>query len=152
MAVIQIENGKAARPDNIPAEALKSDIEVTTNMLHLLFKNIWEEEQVPMDWKEEHLIKIPKKEDQSKCENYGGITLLSVPGKVFNRVLLNRMKDSVDTQLRDQQTGFRKDLSCTDRIVTIQIIVKQSVEWNSSLYINFIDYEKAFDSVDRRTL
>ncbi|VDO63472.1 unnamed protein product, partial [Schistosoma margrebowiei] len=33
-----------------------------------------------------------------------------------------------------------------------RIIVEQSVEWNSSLYINFIDYEKAFDSVDRRTL
>ncbi|VDP57067.1 unnamed protein product [Schistosoma margrebowiei] len=42
--------------------------------------------------------------------------------------------------------------SCTDRIATLRIIVEQSVEWNSSLYINFIDYEKAFDSVDRRTL
>ncbi|VDO88319.1 unnamed protein product [Schistosoma margrebowiei] len=44
MATRQIKNGKAARPDNIPAEALKSDIEVTTNMLYLLFKKIWEEE------------------------------------------------------------------------------------------------------------
>ncbi|VDP41360.1 unnamed protein product [Schistosoma margrebowiei] len=32
MAIRQIKNGKAAGPDNIPAEALKSDIEVTTNM------------------------------------------------------------------------------------------------------------------------
>ncbi|VDO65779.1 unnamed protein product [Schistosoma curassoni] len=62
------------------------------------------------------------------------------------------MKDAVDAQLRDQQAGFRKDQSCTDRIATLRIIVEQSVEWNSSLYINFIDYEKAFDSVDRRTL
>ncbi|VDP82046.1 unnamed protein product [Schistosoma curassoni] len=58
MAVRQIKTGKAAGPDNIPAEALKSDIEVTTNMLYLLFKKIWEEEQVPMDWKEGHLVKI----------------------------------------------------------------------------------------------
>ncbi|KAH9583018.1 LINE-1 retrotransposable element ORF2 protein [Schistosoma haematobium] len=152
MAVRQIKNGKAAGPDNIPAEALKSDVEVTTSMLYPLFKKIWEEEQVPMDWKEGHLIKIPKKGDLSKCENYRGITLLSIPGKVFNRVLLNRMKDAVDAQLRDQQAGFRKDRSCTDQIATLRIIVEQSVEWNSSLYINFIDYEKAFDSVDRRTL
>ncbi|VDP87383.1 unnamed protein product [Schistosoma mattheei] len=69
MAVRQIKNEKAAGPDNIPAEALRSDIEVTTNMLHLLFKNIWEEEQVPMDCKEGHLVKILKK-DLSKCENY----------------------------------------------------------------------------------
>ncbi|VDP85680.1 unnamed protein product, partial [Schistosoma mattheei] len=88
----------------------------------------------------------------SKCENYRGITLLSVPGKVFNRVLLNRMKDAVDAPLRGQQAGFRKDQSCTDQIATLRIIVEQSIEWNSTLYINFIDYEKAFDSVDRRTL
>ncbi|VDO89804.1 unnamed protein product [Schistosoma margrebowiei] len=62
------------------------------------------------------------------------------------------MKDSVDAQLRDQQAGFSKDRSCTDQIATLRIIVEQSIEWNSSLYINFIDYEKAFDSVDRTTL
>ncbi|VDP87425.1 unnamed protein product, partial [Schistosoma mattheei] len=79
MAIRQIKSGKATGPDNIPAEALKSDIKVPTNMLHLLFKKIWEEEQVPMDWKEGHLIKIPKKGDLSKCENYREITLLSIP-------------------------------------------------------------------------
>ncbi|VDO71911.1 unnamed protein product [Schistosoma curassoni] len=62
------------------------------------------------------------------------------------------MKDTVDAQLRGQQAGFRKDRSCTDRIATLRIIVEQSVEWNSSLYIKSIDYDKAFDSVDRRTL
>uniref|UniRef100_A0A183JN58 Reverse transcriptase domain-containing protein n=1 Tax=Schistosoma curassoni TaxID=6186 RepID=A0A183JN58_9TREM len=45
------------------------------------------------------LIKILKKDDLSKCVNYRGITLLSIPGNVFNRVLLNRMKDCVDAQL-----------------------------------------------------
>ncbi|VDO58006.1 unnamed protein product [Schistosoma margrebowiei] len=126
MAVRQIKNRKAAGPDNIPAEALKSDIRVTTNMLYLLFKNIWEEEQVPMDWKEGHLIKIPRKGDLSECENYRDITLLSIPGKVFSRVLLNRMKNAVDAQLRDQQAGFRKDRSCTDQIATLRIIVEHS--------------------------
>ncbi|VDO87718.1 unnamed protein product [Schistosoma margrebowiei] len=105
-----------------------------------------------MDWKEGHLIKIPKKGDLSKCENYRGIILLSVPWKVFNRVLVNRMKDAVDAQLRDQQAEFRKDRSCTDQIATLRIIVEQSVGWNSSLYINSIVYEKAFDSVDSSRL
>ncbi|VDP85264.1 unnamed protein product [Schistosoma mattheei] len=62
------------------------------------------------------------------------------------------MKDSVDAQLRDQQAGFRKDRLCTDQIATLRIIVEQSIEWNSSLYINFIDYEKAFDGMDSTTL
>ncbi|VDO66130.1 unnamed protein product [Schistosoma margrebowiei] len=120
MAIRQVKSGKATGPNNIPAEALKSNIAVTTNMLHLLFKKIWEEEQVTMDWREGHLIKIPKKGDLSKCENYRGITLLSVPGKVFNRVFLNRMKDAVDVQHRNQKAGYRKDRSCTDRIATLR--------------------------------
>uniref|UniRef100_A0A183KHM9 GTP pyrophosphokinase n=1 Tax=Schistosoma curassoni TaxID=6186 RepID=A0A183KHM9_9TREM len=61
IAIRQIKSGKAVGLDNISAEDLKSDIEVTTNMLHLLFKKIWEEEQMTMDWKEGHLVKIPKK-------------------------------------------------------------------------------------------
>ncbi|VDP71198.1 unnamed protein product, partial [Schistosoma mattheei] len=104
------------------------------------------------DWKEGLLIKIPKKGDLSKCDNYRGITLLSIPRKIFNRVLLNRMKNCVDAQLRDQQTGFRKDRKCTDQIAALRIHVEQSIEWNSPPSINFIDYEKSFDSVDRTTL
>ncbi|VDO87479.1 unnamed protein product [Schistosoma curassoni] len=62
------------------------------------------------------------------------------------------MKDSVDAQIRDQRAGFSKERSCADQIATLRIIVEQSIEWDSSLYINLIDYEKALDSVDRTTL
>ncbi|VDP69355.1 unnamed protein product [Schistosoma curassoni] len=110
MAIRQIKSIKAVGPDNISTEALKSDRNSATNMSHVLFGKIWEEEQVPTEWKG-YLIKLLRKGDLSKCENYRGTMLLSVPGKVFNRVLLNREKDSVDTQLRDQQAGFRKDRS-----------------------------------------
>ncbi|CAH8483518.1 unnamed protein product [Schistosoma haematobium] len=152
MVIRQIKSGKAAGPDTIAADALKADVAATARILHILFNKIWDEEQVPTDWKEGLLVKTPKKGDLSNCDNYRGITLLSIPGKVFNRVLLNRTKDSVDAQLRDQQAGFRKDRSCTDQIATLRIIVEQSIEWNSSLYINFIDYKKEFDSVDRTIL
>ena len=147
-----LKNGKAAGPDSIPAEALKADPEIMAEMLHPLFLKIWEKEEVPVDWKEGYLIKLPKKGDLSNCANYRGITLLSVPGKVFNRILLERMKSAVDPLLRDQQAGFRQNRSCVDQIATLRIIVEQSLEWNSPLYVNFVDYEKAFDSVDRETL
>ena len=37
-------------------------------------------------------------------------------------------------------------------MTTLRIIVEQSIEWNSPLYVNFVDYEKAFDSLDREIL
>ena len=148
-AIKQLKSGKAAGPDNIPAEALKADVETTASLLHPLLKRIWEEEEIPSDWKEGLINKLPKKGDLGNCNNYRGITLLSVPGKVLNRVILDRMKDAVDQQLRDEQAGFRKNRSCVDQIATLRIIIEQSLEWNSPLYVNFVDYEKAFDSVHR---
>ncbi|VDP67230.1 unnamed protein product [Schistosoma mattheei] len=44
MAIMQIKSEKAVGTDNIPAEPLKSDIEVTASMLRVLFRNICEEE------------------------------------------------------------------------------------------------------------
>jgi hypothetical protein len=122
-AIGQLRNGKAAGPDHIPAEALKADVETTVNILHPLFQHIWEEEHIPEEWKEGHLIKLPKKGDLSDCGNYRGIMLLSTIWKVFNRVILNRMKGQVDKELRDQQAGFRKERSCTDQIATLRIII-----------------------------
>ena len=78
--------------------------------------------------------------------------LLSTLGKVLNGVLLERLREAVDPKLRDQQAGFRRNRSCADQIASLRIIVEQPLEWNSPLYINFIDYEKAFDNVDRETM
>ena len=152
LAIKQQKNGKAAGPDSIPPEALKQAEEENSEVLLTLFKDIWEKEEIPEDWKEGYIIKIPKKGDLSACSNYRGISLLSVPGKIFNRIILNRIKNAVDPKLRDNQAGFRRNRSCTDQIATLRIILEQSLEWRTPLYVNFIDYEKAFDSVDRNSL
>jgi len=91
------------------------------------------------DWKYGHLVKLPKKGNLKEYANWRGITLLSIPGKVFSRVLLERMKEEVEEILRDEQAGFRQERSCTDQIATLQMILEQSLEWNTSLYVVFID-------------
>ena len=74
--------------------------------------------------------------------------LLNIASKMFCRVILERIKAAPEEKLREEQAGFRDGRSCTDR----RIIVEQSIEWQSSLYINFIDFEKAFDSISREVL
>ena len=56
-----MKNGKAAGPDDIPPEALKVDLNASVEMLYSLFERIWKEEDIPTDWKEGHLIKLPQK-------------------------------------------------------------------------------------------
>ena len=75
--------------------------------------------------------------------------LLLTAGKVLDRIILIA---EVDDRLRDEQAGFRKDRSCTDDIATLRIIVEQSLKWNSPVFVTFVDYEKAFDSIDRVVL
>jgi hypothetical protein len=116
--------------------------------LHKLFGQIWQEEQIPIDWKEGHLIKIPKK---GRSQSMFQLQRHNPPVST-RKDLKPSYFGEIGRPSRYQQAGFRQDRSCTDQIATMRIIIKQSMEWNSPLYINFVDYEKAFDSLDRQTL
>ena len=107
---------------------------------------------MPEDWKKGLLVKLPMKGDISQCNNWRGIMLLSIPGKVLTRIILKRLKSTLDKTLRDEQKGFRQDRSCTDHIASMRIIIEQSLEWQSPLYSVFVDFQKAFDSVDREVI
>ena len=61
-AIMTLRSGKTAGPDEIPAEAIKTDMETVVNMLYSLFSEIWVKEEVPAQWKEGINIKLSKKE------------------------------------------------------------------------------------------
>ena len=121
-AIKSLKTGKAAGPDGIPPEALKANTQTSTEMLYPLLNKVWEQEQVPEDWKKGHMVKLPKKGDMSSYNNWRGFMLLSIPGKVLTRIILERLK------------------------------TEQSLEWQSPLYSVFVDFQKAFDSIDREAI
>ena len=100
---------------------MKIDFDITANMLHPLFEKIWAEGEMPNEWRCGLLVKLPKKGDTANCDNWSGITLLSVPSKVFTRVLLNRIKEHVNLRLQKGKAGFRPNRSCIDQINTLRI-------------------------------
>ena len=151
-AIRQLKNGKSRGVDNIPPEVIKAMDNISANALHHLINRIWNEEQIPDDWRKGLLVKLPKKRDLSLCNNWRGITLLSIPSKILCSVILQRIKTEVDKTLGDEQAGFGQEHSYVDQIATLRIIVEQTIEWQTSLCINFIDFEKAFDSIDNQVL
>jgi hypothetical protein len=148
-AIKAMKNGKAAGVDSIPAEVLKADASLTALHLHPLIVQIWEQEFYPSDWMQGLIVKIPKKGDLTDCSNWRGITILCVCLKVVMRIILQRMVKHIDPKLRPEQAGFREGRSCVDQINTLRIIIEQAVEFRSPLYLLFVDYEKAFDSINR---
>lgn len=148
-AIQKLKPGKAAGSDGIPADCFKADPEAFSMLLEPLFRRIWEEETIPNDWKESIIIKIPKKGDRRQCGNWRGISIVPSVMKIFNNVILNRISELLDDQLSRTQAGFRPNRSCVDHINTMRILIEQSAELNAPLYMTFIDFEKAFDAINR---
>ena len=74
--------------------------------------------------------------------------------KIFGSAIINRIRVLVgmDNKLRNEQAGHRQGRNTTEQIFVLRNIIEQVIEWSSNLYICFVDFEKAFDSVHRETL
>ena len=86
------------------------------------------------------------------CSLHRGITLLSIPGKLFVMILLERIRPTFHNHRRSEQAGFTAGRSTTEQILAIRQIIEKSKEFNKSTYIAFIDFKAAFDSVSRDSL
>ena len=151
-AIRTLKNGKAPGHDNLNAELFKADPNLAAETLLPLFIAIWEKKEIPEDWNKGTIIKIPKKGNLQDCNNWRGITLLSIPSKILAKVIIMRISEAVDKKLRNEQAGFRKGRGCTEQIFALRNIIEQCTEWQRELYINFVDFEKAFDSLHRESL
>lgn len=153
-AVNKLRNGKAAGKSNILPEMVKvacCEVEVMDMLLELIHQ-VWKEGQVPKDWVDAVLIPIPKKGDLTRCDNWRGISLLDVVGKIVARVIQERLQQLAEEELPESQCGFRKGRRCTDMIFTVRQLVEKSWEHKAKSFLLFIDLKKAYDSVPRAAM
>ena len=67
-------------------------------------------------------------------------------------MILFRLRDAVDKVLREEQCSFRKGRGCVDQVFTLRLIIEKSLHCQTPLVLSFINYEQAFDSVDRKSV
>ena len=113
---------------------------------------IFEKREVPNDFRKTLMKPLYKKGDKSECRNYRGISLISVGSKLLSNMILFRLRDAVDKILWEEQCGFRKGRGSVDQFFTLRLIIEKSLRCQTILVLSFIDYEQAFNSVDRREL
>ena len=104
------------------------------------------------DWKDAVIIPILKKGDLRRCDNWRGISLLDVVGKVMTRIVKERLEQITYRILPESQCGFRKGHGCVDMIFVTRQLVEKTREHNDTLYMLFVDLKKAYDSVARGAL
>ncbi|KAK0152499.1 LINE-1 reverse transcriptase [Merluccius polli] len=112
----------------------------------------WTSGAVPLDWQTGVVVPLFKKGDRRVCSNYRGITLLSLPGKVYSGVLERRVCRIVESRIREEQCGFRPGRGTVDQLYTLCRIVEGAWEFAQPVHMCFVDLEKAFDHVAREAL
>ena len=92
-AIDSLACAKAPGKDGIPPELLKQGKLTPLQSLHKLLCLCWEQGHIPQDMRDANIVTLYKnKVDRSDCNNYRGISLLSIVGKVFARVALNPLQ------------------------------------------------------------
>ena len=113
----------------------------------------WEEKEVPQSMRDSKISTLFKnKGDRGDCDNYRGISLLSIVGKVFARVILKRLQILADRVLPESQCGFRSKRSTIDMISVVRLLQEKCREQSQPLFAAFVDLTKAFDLVSRTGL
>lgn len=150
----KLKNNKTGGSDGLVGELLKYGGSGMVDLLQILFSVIWREEIVPPQWREGLIVNLFKKGDKEDPGNYRGISLLSVVGKVFCKILNNRLVQHLDEGrvLHEGQAGFRRNRCCTDNVYTLNEIVQGRLREGKETYAFFLDVQKAYDTVWRSGL
>ena len=152
-AIDYLRSGKATGNDNIPAELLKENKNLLLPHLYHLLIQCWTQETIPHDMRDANIVTLYKnKGDKGDCNNYRGISLLSITGKTFARILLQRLNKLAYRVLPESQCGFRSSRSTIDMIFSLRQLQEKCREQNKPLHIAFVDLTKAFDTVSRSGL
>lgn len=88
----KLKRGKAGGRTRILPEFLIYGGSELLYRLLMLMEDIWKSEKVVKDWKDAEIVHISKKGDLKKCDNWRGISLLDLVGKVFARILQDRLQ------------------------------------------------------------
>ena len=143
----KLKLGKAAGPDTIPPEVFKL-CEFDDIALHMCNRALLENEKPEM-WSLMNIVPVPKSGDLSSTDNYRGISLICIIAKMYNRMILNRIRDVLDLKLRPNQNGFRKKRTTVGQILALRRIIEGVKANNLAAVLVFIDFKKAFDTIHR---
>lgn len=153
-AILKLKREKSHGSDQILNEFFVEAKHVFLPLLHKMFNAVFTVGYFPKVLSEALIVPIFKKGDTTDPGNYRGISLLSNVLKLFTSILNTRLSKWAEDNniLSDAQFGFRPNMGTVDAIFALQSIINKFTFNKKKLYCCFVDYQKAFDNVDRYKL
>ena len=144
MAIKKLRRNKSVGPDKIPNEIFIEANKETKQLLKTMIENIHANENIPQSWEEGEIIRLYKgKGQKGKCSNERGITLASNVGKVYERIINERVKNQVT--ITKAQAGGKPGCSTVDHLIILKQTIQEIRDKRHTAYIIFLDVQKAYD-------
>ena len=145
-AIKKLKRKNSLGPDEIPNETFIEANKDTREIFRTALNRIHEEEDIPESWQLGHILRPYKgKGIKGKCSNERGITLASNPGKLYERIINERVKKQV--QLTEAQAGGMPGSATCDNLIILDQRIQEIREEKKTAYIIFLDVQKAYDEV-----
>lgn len=128
-AVQSLKNGKSSGPDLLLNEFIKHGINNLLNYFYTLFNKFFDTGYFPDSWGDGFIVPLHKKGSAENVENYRGITLLSVVGKLFTSILNSRLNTWAEKYhiYVEAQSGFRKGMGTTDNVFILHSLITHCI-------------------------
>ncbi len=140
----KLKKNKANGPDEIPNEALIELDHEARECVRNAFNNTNTRQTMPESWQNGSLHRLYKgKGKKGMCSNERGITVASNLGKLYERIINDRVTQRANISLA--QAGGRKGSSTVDHILLLQETINTAVKKKENIYVIFMDVTKAFD-------
>ena len=147
-AVNRLKWGKAPWICGIHAELLKAGGNATLVSLHAVLCSAWNTGIIQTDSREGQGPSSKGMSDRQDCNNYRGVTLLSVSGTDFARIIIDRVRHHLLEHQHPEQSGFPPMRSTIDRILALRVLTERRREFRQGLLAAYVVLCKAFDSAN----
>ena len=147
--ISSLPKGKAAGPDYLSNEHLIFSHPLIANIIEILFNSILISGHIPsIIFHQGIIVPVPKRRnsDLSNPSNFRGTTLLSVIGKVFEKLILTRLSTQ-SAPIHPLQGGFKPRMSCMHTAFVLQEAIRSLRDQKKMAYVAFLVVKKAFDTV-----
>ena len=151
-AIRHLKNNKSCGIDELLNEYLINSTSEYIKLFTKLFNVILKCGIIPEEWSIGIIKPLYKgKGSRTAPNNYRGITIISCLSKLFTSVINMRLTEYVNRLdvIGPEQAGLRSRFSTNDHIFALKMLIDLYLHTKTRLYVCFVDYAKAFDSVKR---
>ena len=147
-SIKQMKDRKAVDIDDIPGEMLKRLSGTARSELICFCKEMYEKGQWPEDFTKVIIVTLPKKMNTMECKEHRTWSLTTHASKIMLKVLTREVESKANHFIGKTQFGFRRGCGTRDAIATLRILYKRCLKHDETVFVCFVDYEKAFDRVN----